>query len=159
MCVLGGVRGSVTIKGHMELESNVVVEELEWQACRPTLGVVAERLLLSFKSKRLHIPTTGLTPTVEGRFGPFYWVVGKGIVTTGEGLTGLLEGRGSRGRRSWPSAQPLPPEFTLFSVQNTVWVVGNLIPRPGFPHHETVSLARPPFFKLAAGFASALETG
>lgn len=43
----------------------------------------------------------------------------------------------------------LPPEFMLFGVQNTLLVVGNLIPRTSFPQHETVPLARPLFFQAS----------
>lgn len=76
--------------------------------------------------------------------------MGEGAVTTAEELTVLLEGRGFRGRRSWPSVEPSLPSLRSLVCRKQCRWWGNLIARTSFPQLETVLLARLLFFFQAS---------
>lgn len=68
------------------------------QACKPVSWVIAQSVLSWKRRAKGCVPSNCTPPGIVWAPCGGEW----------EGVTGLPEGRGSRGRRSWPSAEHLP---------------------------------------------------
>lgn len=109
----------------------------ECQACKPVsfLGCSMECFIL--EERKTVCPATVRPPGISWAPCGGEW----------EGVTELPEGRGSRGRRSWPSAEHLP-RAPLGCVSGV-----------GAKNQPSGLLSRTFVFKQAAGLVLALETG